>query len=304
MSNSTQKLKNGLNKTKQNLFFRIKEALGFNKVVSDELLNKLEEILISADVGVEVTSRIIIQLKEKTKKENIANQNDIVEILKNQMISVFDIAYPKDNPITKSPRMIMVVGVNGTGKTTTIAKLASKYKKENKKVLLAACDTFRAAAIDQLAIWAERIGVDMIKSVPGADPASVAFDAVNAAVSRKMDILIADTAGRLHTKSNLMEELAKIKRVMNKASAGSPDEVLIVLDATVGQNALSQVKLFDEAVGLTGIVLAKLDGTAKGGIAIAIADKFKIPIKYVGIGEKIDDLEEFNPEDFVEAIFQ
>lgn len=304
MSYPSERLKGGLNNTRQNLLFRIKEVLGFHKVVSDELVNSLEEVLIEGDVGVEFASKVICQLKERVKRERIVDQNDVIGILKNQMILAFDATSGKNSPIIKSPWIIMVVGVNGTGKTTTIAKLASRYKKQNKKVLLAACDTFRAAAIDQLAIWADRVGVGIVKSTPGTDPAAVAFDAVNAAVSRNMDVLIADTAGRLHTKSNLMEELAKMKRVMNKALSGSPDEVLLVLDATVGQNALSQVKLFNQAVELTGIVLAKLDGTAKGGIAAAIADRFKIPIKYVGIGERIEDLEEFDAKDFVEAIFQ
>jgi fused signal recognition particle receptor len=296
-------LRIGLEKTKQNFFVKIKETLGLYKGVSAELLDKLGEILIKADVGPEVTSQVINQLEKKSKQDNIASGDDIIEILKKQITAVFDAIPHIDESKAKSPRIIMVVGVNGTGKTTTIAKLAQKYKKENKKVLLAACDTFRAAAIEQLAIWANRVGVDMIKAVAGADPAAVAFDAITATLARKADVLIVDTAGRLHTKSNLMEELKKIKKVMSKVLSTSPQEILLVLDATVGQNALSQVKLFDEAVGLTGIILAKLDGTAKGGIVIAIADKFKIPIRYIGIGEKMEDLEEFHPRDFVEAIF-
>ena len=303
MSHSSEKLRIGLSKTKQNFLVKIKEVLGLYKGISNELLDKLEEVLIKADVGIEVTSQVINQLEKKAKEEKITNQDVIIEILKNQIASVFDvISYTKKSTVS-FPWIIMMVGVNGTGKTTTIAKLAKKYKEENKRVLLAACDTFRAAAIDQLAIWADRVGVDMIGVVPGGDPAAVVFDAINAALSRKIDIVIVDTAGRLHTKSNLMEELKKIKRVMNKALPGSSQEILLVLDATIGQNALSQVKLFDEAIGLSGIVLAKLDGTAKGGIIIAIADKFKIPVKYVGIGERMEDLEEFNPKDFVEAMF-
>jgi fused signal recognition particle receptor len=197
----------------------------------------------------------------------------------------------------------MIVGVNGTGKTTSIAKLAKKYSDMGKKVLVVACDTFRAAALEQLSIWAQRAGVEIIKSQPDQDPASVAFDAVKAAFSRDIDVVIVDTAGRLHTKYNLMEELKKIKRVMGKSLEGAPQEVFLVLDATTGQNGISQAKMFDQAVGLSGIILAKLDGTAKGGIVIAIANELKIPVRYIGIGEKIDDLEEFDPKSFVEALF-
>ena len=303
MSYSLEHLRTGLGKTRQNLFVKLKEALGLYKGISNEFLGKIEEILIKADVGTDVTSRMIEQLEKIAREKRISSQDDVIEVLKNQITTVFETTASKDKSKTDSPWVIMVVGVNGTGKTTTIAKLAKKYKDEGKKVLLAACDTFRAAAIDQLAIWAHRVGVEMIGSVPGGDPAAAAFDAITAAVARKVDVVIADTAGRLHTKSNLMEELKKVKRVMNKASSGSPQEILLVLDATVGQNALSQVRLFDQAVGLSGIVLAKLDGTAKGGIVIAIADKFKIPIRYVGIGEKLGDLEEFDPKDFVKAVF-
>jgi len=303
MQNSHKNLKTGLERTKKSLFLKIKEVLGLHKGISDEVLEKIGEILIKADVGPEVTSQITSQLERKAKQENIRSEEDVIDTLKKQMIAVFDTISYREESKVKSPWIIMMVGVNGTGKTTTIAKLAQRYKKEHKKVLLAGCDTFRAAAIEQLAIWADRVGVDMVKAVPGGDPAAVAFDATTATLARKADVLIVDTAGRLHTKSSLMEELKKIKKVMGKVLPGSPQEILLVLDATVGQNALSQVKLFDEAVGLSGIVLAKLDGTAKGGIVIAIADKFKIPIKYVGIGEKMEDLEEFKPQDFVEAIF-
>jgi fused signal recognition particle receptor len=202
-----------------------------------------------------------------------------------------------------NPLIILIVGVNGTGKTTSIAKLAKLYSDQGKKVMVAACDTFRAAALEQLSIWAQRAGVDIVKSQPNQDPASVAFDAVKSALAKKIDVVIVDTAGRLHTKYNLMEELKKIKRVMGKSLEGAPQDVFLVLDATTGQNGISQAKMFDEAVGLTGIILAKLDGTAKGGIVIAIANELKIPVRYVGLGEKIDDLEEFDPKDFVEALF-
>ncbi len=302
MSNSPHSLRAGLGRTRQSLYLKIREALGLYKGIPGELLHRLEEILLGADVGADVTSRMIGQLEKIAREEKTSSQDDVIQVLKNQITSVFGDVPQKEKCEGGSPWVIMMVGVNGTGKTTTIAKLARKYKDQGRKVLLAACDTFRAAAIDQLAIWADRVGVEMIGSVPGGDPAAVAFDAVNAAIARKVDVVIADTAGRLHTKSSLMEELKKVKRVMSKVLDGSPQEILLVLDATVGQNALSQVKLFDQAVGLSGIVLAKLDGTAKGGIVIAIAEEFKIPIKYVGIGERVEDLEEFSPGEFVEAL--
>lgn len=273
-----------------------------HKRIDQELLDELEEILIKADVGPGTTERIIDGIKSEAKAKKIEESDKVMELLKEQIIAVLGNEKLSEGTLS-SPHVIMMVGVNGTGKTTSIAKLARKYSDEGKKVLVAACDTFRAAALEQLSIWAQRVGVEIIKSMPNQDPASVAFDAIKSASSRKFDVVIADTAGRLHTKINLMEELKKIKRVMGKAKEGAPHEVLLVIDATTGQNGLSQVQLFDEAVGITGIFLTKLDGTAKGGIIIAIGNQFKVPVKYVGLGEKPDDFQSFDPIQFTEALF-
>ncbi|MCJ7497636.1 MAG: signal recognition particle-docking protein FtsY, partial [candidate division Zixibacteria bacterium] len=237
--------------------------------------------------------------------EKIEDPQKITEIIKEEILITLEESSISTDTLTpdNKPLIIMIVGVNGTGKTTSVAKLAKKYSDLGKKVLVVACDTFRAGALEQLSIWAQRAGVEIIKSQPNQDPASVAFDAVKSALSRDTDVVIVDTAGRLHTKYNLMEELKKIKRVMGKSLEGAPQEVFLVLDATTGQNGISQAKMFDQAVGLSGIILAKLDETAKGGIVIAIANELKIPVRYIGIGEKIDDLEEFDPKSFVEALF-
>jgi fused signal recognition particle receptor len=302
---SIEKLKQGLSKTKKSLLGKITEVVGLSKKIDQELLDKLEEILLKGDVGVQATEKIIQDLKNRVKEEKIEEPQKIVDIIKGEILSILQNSQTstKTSRTEFNPLIIMIVGVNGTGKTTSIAKLAKRYSDQGNKVMVAACDTFRAAALEQLSIWAQRAGVDIVKSQPNQDPASVAFDAVKSALARKTDVVIVDTAGRLHTKSNLMEELKKIKRVMSKNLEGAPQEVFLVLDATTGQNAISQAKMFDEAVGLTGIVLAKLDGTAKGGIVIAIANELKIPVRFVGLGEKIDDLEEFDPKDFVEALF-
>jgi fused signal recognition particle receptor len=302
---SIEKLKQGLSKTKKSLLGKITEAVGLSKKIDQELLDQLEEILLKGDVGVRATEKIIQNLKNRVKEEKIDDPKKIIEIIKEEILITlegFSISTNTLIPDTK-PLIIMIVGVNGTGKTTSIAKLAKRYSDLGKKVMVAACDTFRAAALEQLSIWAQRAGVEIIKSQPNQDPASVAFDAVKSALSRDIDVVIVDTAGRLHTKYNLMEELKKIKRVMGKSLEGVPQEVFLVLDATTGQNGISQAKMFDQAVGLSGIILAKLDGTAKGGIVIAIANELKIPVRYIGIGEKIDDLEEFDPKSFVEALF-
>lgn len=302
---SIEKLKQGLSKTKKSLLGKITEAIGLSRKIDQELLDQLEEILLKGDVGVKASEKIIQDLKNRVKEEKIEDPQKIIEIIKDEILITLEessILTNTLNPDTK-PLIIMIVGVNGTGKTTSIAKLAKKYSDLGEKVLVAACDTFRAAALEQLSIWAQRAGVEIIKSQPNQDPASVAFDAVKAALSRDIDVVIVDTAGRLHTKYNLMEELKKIKRVMGKSLEGAPQEVFLVLDATTGQNGISQAKMFDQAVGLSGIILAKLDGTAKGGIVIAIANELKIPVRYIGIGEKIDDLEEFDPKSFVEALF-
>jgi len=302
---SIEKLKQGLSKTKKSLLGKITEAVGLSKKIDQELLDQLEEILLKGDVGVKATEKIIQDLKNRVKEEKIEDPQKIIELIKEEILVILEdsiISTNTSSPDAK-PLIFMIVGVNGTGKTTSIAKLAKKYSDMGKKVLVVACDTFRAAALEQLSIWAQRAGVEIIKSQPDQDPASVAFDAVKAAFSRDIDVVIVDTAGRLHTKYNLMEELKKIKRVMGKSLEGAPQEVFLVLDATTGQNGISQAKMFDQAVGLSGIILAKLDGTAKGGIVIAIANELKIPVRYIGIGEKIDDLEEFDPKSFVEALF-
>jgi len=299
---SLEKLKLGLSKTKESLFGKISKAVGLHKKIDQELLDELEEILIKADVGPNTTEKIIDGIKKEAKEKKIEGSDRIAELLKDQIISILGNKRISDDTLS-SPYVIMMVGVNGTGKTTSIAKLAKKYSDEGKKVLVAACDTFRAAALEQLSIWASRVGVEIIRSMPNQDPASVAFDAIKSACARGFDVVIADTAGRLHTKINLMEELKKIKRVMGKAQQGSPHEVLLVIDATTGQNGISQVQLFDEAVGITGIFLTKLDGTAKGGIIISIASELKVPVKYVGLGEKPDDFQPFDPVQFTEALF-
>jgi len=299
---SLEKLKLGLSKTKGNLLGKITQAVGLHKKIDQELLDELEEILIKADVGPSTTGRIVEGLKNEAKKKKIEDSERVAELLKDQVASILTAGEASSN-LLSSPHVIMMVGVNGTGKTTSIAKLAQEFKDQGKKVLVAACDTFRAAATEQLSIWAERVGVEMVRSMPNQDPASVAFDAIKSANAKGLDVVIADTAGRLHTKTNLMEELKKIKRVMGKALFGAPHEVLLVIDATTGQNGLSQVRMFNDAVGVTGIFLTKLDGTAKGGIMIAIADEFKVPVKYIGLGEKPDDFLRFDPVWFAEALF-
>ena len=303
---SLGKLRSGLIKTRESLVKKIGGLVGLHKKLDKELLDELEEILLKADVGLSGTTNIIQGLENLSQKEKDTDPEMVISLLKQQIKSILKDTSAPDHPkeLSASPWVIMVVGVNGTGKTTSIGKLARMYLEQEKKVLLAACDTFRAAAVDQLDIWAKRVGAEMVKSQSYQDPASVAFDALKSAQARKMDIVIADTAGRLHTKYNLMEELKKIKRVMDKSLPGAPHEVLLVIDATTGQNAISQAKIFKEAVGVTGIILAKLDGTAKGGIVIAIASDLKIPVKYVGLGEKSEDLEPFDSETFVEALFQ
>ena len=302
------KLKSGLGKTRKNLVGRLRQTLALRPQIDEELFDEIEEVLISSDIGVETALSVLENVRERVKKERIAATDRVQELLRQELKGLLEKHSPGSSdgrffsPAVK-PFVIMVVGVNGTGKTTTIGKLAAQFTRLGKKVLIAAADTFRAAASEQLQVWAERSGSQLVQQKPGADPGAVAFDAASAALARGADVLIVDTAGRLHTKVNLMEELKKVRRVLEKKIPGAPHETLLVLDATVGQNALRQVEEFRRAVGVTGIVLTKLDGTAKGGVVLAVANSFEIPVRFVGIGEKIDDLEPFDPDVFVDALF-
>lgn len=296
-------LKEGLTKTRQSLVGKVEDILSLHKKIDEELFEELEEVLLQADVGVNTSLRLIEQMRAEVKTRKISDSAQLRDILKEQLHEILSVANVSIGLPAQGLGVIMVVGVNGVGKTTTIGKLAYRFRQEGKKVLLAAGDTFRAAAIDQLEIWGQRVGVEVIKHREGADPAAVVFDALQAARARKADLLIVDTAGRLHTKVNLMEELKKVRRVIEREYPGAPHEVLLVLDATTGQNAVSQARLFTQATGVTGIVLTKLDGTAKGGIVVAIASELQIPVKFIGIGEKLDDLKEFSASEFVEALF-
>ena len=295
--------KDRLGKTRDKIASSLSSILKMGRNIDDALLDELEETLISDDIGVETTLKLVSELRDAYKSRQIATTDDIIPFLKEHIKGYWPDRDRQLNEAATGPTVILVAGVNGTGKTTSIAKLAYILTKNNKKVMLAACDTFRAAAVEQLSIWAERIGVQIVKHQTGSDPAAVAFDACEAAVARNVDILILDTAGRLHTKKDLMMQLTKIRDVVARKIPGAPNEVLLVLDATTGQNAISQAKLFTEAIDVTGIVLAKLDGTARGGIVIAIKDQLDIPVKFVGLGEKTEDIAEFDPDTFVEALF-
>lgn len=298
-----ERLKEGLAKTRKGFMSRLNNLVVMNKNIDDEFFESLEEILLQSDVGVATTMDLVERIKQKVKEKKIQEVEEIKDILKNEITEILG---TRTDPIRIQPQgttVIMVVGVNGVGKTTTIGKLAHNFRQEGKKVMLAAGDTFRAAATEQLEIWAERTGAGIIKHQEGADPAAVSFDAIQAARSRHMDVLLIDTAGRLHSRKNLMDELNKIYRVIQKEMPGAPHEVLLVIDATTGQNALAQAQLFQEAAGVTGIALTKLDGTAKGGIVIAVSDQLKIPVKFIGLGEGVEDLKVFQPREFVEALF-
>lgn len=297
------KLKNGLTKTRESIAKQVNNVFSVFVKVDDELFENLEEALIMADIGVETSTYIIEKLRDNVKHKHITDGNLVKEELKSIISEILSTLDTTVNTST-TPSVILVIGVNGVGKTTSIGKIASHYKSMGKKVLLAAADTFRAAAIDQLDIWAQRSGCDIIKHQENSDPAAVVFDACTAAKARGADILICDTAGRLHNKKNLMAELAKINRVIERELPDSARETLLVLDATTGQNAVSQAKLFSEAADITGIILTKLDGTAKGGIVISIAKEQNVPVKFVGVGEGIDDLQEFSSDDFAKAIFE
>ncbi|HPY76509.1 MAG TPA: signal recognition particle-docking protein FtsY [Anaerohalosphaeraceae bacterium] len=300
---TVQYLREHLGKTRSKIASSLSAVLTLGRDIDDRLLDQLEETLISDDIGVETTGRLIEDLRGAYKSKKIAKTDDVIPFLKEQMKKYWPPENRRLNYASSGPTVILVAGVNGSGKTTSIAKLAYILSRNNKKVIVAACDTFRAAAVEQLSIWAERIGVQIVKHKQGADPAAVAYDAVSAALARGADFLILDTAGRLHTQKHLMEELAKIRNVAGKQIPGSPHEVILVIDATTGQNAIQQAKIFTQVIDVTGIFLAKLDGTARGGIVIAIKDMLDIPVKFVGLGETPEDISEFDPETFVEALF-
>lgn len=296
------KLKAGLTKTRQGFVEKIEELVTGRKKIDEEFYEELEEILIEADIGAETALQLVEDVRALVKERKIEDSSQLQVILKEKIRDILGEGSPTLNLPADKLAIIMVVGVNGVGKTTSIGKIANNLKKSGKKVLLAAGDTFRAAAIDQLEVWANRVGVEIIKHHEGADPAAVAFDAVQAAKARNADVLIIDTAGRLHTKSNLMAELNKVVRVVQREIPDAPHEVLLVLDATTGQNAISQAKLFSEAAHVSGIVLTKLDGTAKGGVILGIKSELDIPVKYVGVGEQMDDLKNFDAKEFAEAL--
>ena len=295
------KLKQGLSKTKSSFNEKLNNVFSNFRKVDEELLEELEEALIMSDVGVETSTKIINNLRERVKKEKIENEEDVKKALKDEIKKILDEVDNSLNLDTK-PSVILVVGVNGVGKTTSIGKIANRLKKDGKKVVIAAADTFRAAAVEQLEIWANRAGCDIVKREEGADPASVVFDAIRITKEKNADVLICDTAGRLHNKKNLMDELIKIKKVIDKELPEASKEILMVLDATTGQNAIMQVKAFKETVDINGLVLTKLDGTAKGGVVIGIVEENKMPVKFIGIGEQIDDMEKFSSTDFVDAL--
>ena len=296
-------LKEHLGKTRKRISSGLSSILTLGRNIDDDLLERLEETLISDDIGVETTSQLIDDLREAYKKGRVKKTDDILPFLKDHMKGYWPEQDRQLHKAADGPTVILVAGINGSGKTTSIAKLAYTLNKAGNSVIVAACDTFRAAAVEQLTIWAERIGVQIVKHKSGADPAAVAYDACAAAVARKADYLIMDTAGRLHTQKHLMEELSKIRNVITKQIPDAPHEVILVVDGTTGQNAIMQAKMFTQAINVTGIFLAKLDGTARGGIVIAIKDMLDIPVKFVGLGETPEDIAEFNPDEFVEALF-
>ena len=302
------KLDKGLEKTKENVFGKLSRAVAGKSKVDEDALDDIEEALITSDIGVETTLKIIERLEERVAKDKYLDAKELNTFLKEEMSLLLEESNNSDEveftvPQTDGPYVIMVVGVNGVGKTTTIGKLAHQFKQAGKKVVLGAADTFRAAAVDQLVIWSERVGVDIVKQEMGSDPASVAFDTVQSAKNKAADVVIIDTAGRLHNKVNLMNELTKIRNVMSKVIPDAPHDVMLVLDASTGQNAIEQAKQFTLATKVDSLTLSKLDGTAKGGVVIGISDQFKIPIRYIGVGEGIEDLQVFNKKEFVDSLF-
>lgn len=303
-----ESLDEGLQKTKEGFFSKITKAIAGKSTVDDEVLDNLEEALVSADVGIDTTVQVIERIEKRVARDKYVSTNELNKILQEEIEGMLVDAVDDDYknfqiPADKKPYIILVVGVNGVGKTTTIGKLAHNYKKAGKNVILGAADTFRAAAVDQLTIWSERVGVPIVKQAMGSDPSAVAFDAAQSGVAKKADVVIIDTAGRLHNKAHLMDELSKIKRAVSKVIAGAPHEVILVLDGSTGQNALEQAKHFTAATDVTAMIITKLDGTAKGGVVLAIANQFKIPVKYIGVGEKIDDLIIFDKHEFVDTLF-
>jgi len=305
MWNFFEKLKEGLSKTHQGFVEKMDRLFLGKKTIDQDVLDELEGLLFEADLGVKTSGQLIEGVRQGLKRGDLQEPQKVKDFIKQEILRILESG---EKPLSidfsqTKPFVMMVVGVNGGGKTTTIGKIAHQYSSGGKKVLVGAADTFRAAAVEQLEIWANRVGADLIKQSKGSDPSAVAFDSIHAAKAREMDLVFIDTAGRLHTKVNLMEELKKIKRIISRECPGAPHEILLVLDATTGQNAISQAKLFNEAIGVTGIALTKLDGTAKGGIIIGITEELKIPIRYVGVGEGVDDLKDFRAAEFVQALF-
>ena len=308
-SEKKESLDKGLQKTKESFFGKLGKAIAGKSTVDDEVLDNLEEILVSSDVGVETTLKIIERIQERVARDKYLGTSELNRILREEVAALLSENNASDVqnfdiPSDKKPYVIMVVGVNGVGKTTTIGKLSAQFKKNGKSVLLGAADTFRAAAVDQLKLWGQRVGIPVVAHGMNTDPSAVAFDAVKEGVEKGADVIIIDTAGRLHTKVNLMAELSKIKRVMQKVIPDAPHEVLLVLDGSTGQNAMVQAREFTKATDVTALAITKLDGTAKGGVVIGISDEFKIPVKYIGVGEKVDDLQTFNKEEFVDSLFK
>ncbi|HEY9488477.1 MAG TPA: signal recognition particle-docking protein FtsY [Chryseosolibacter sp.] len=305
-----ESLDKGLEKTKDNFFSKLGKAVVGKSTVDDEVLDSLEEILVTSDVGVETTLKIIERIQQRVARDKYMNTAELNRILKEEVVALLSphnttsIGGDFETPADKKPYVIMVVGVNGVGKTTTIGKLSAQFKKNGKNVILGAADTFRAAAVDQLKLWGQRVGVPVVAKGMNTDPSAVAFDAVQEGVKQNADVVIIDTAGRLHTKVNLMNELTKIKRVMQKVIADAPHEVLLVLDGSTGQNATIQAREFTKATDVTALAITKLDGTAKGGVVIGISDEFRIPVKYIGVGEKVDDLQVFDQVEFVDSLFK
>jgi fused signal recognition particle receptor len=299
-----ERLKSGVEKTRAGLVTRLEDALAGRKEIDADLLDELEYTLVSADIGIKTTTEILERIRQQVDRKMVGDASELRGLISQHLLEVLQSTERPLAHVDQPPAVVMVVGVNGAGKTTSIGKLASRYKAEGRSVLLCAADTFRAAAIEQLEIWGERTSTEVIRQKPGADPSAVLFDALHAARARNVDYVIVDTAGRLQTKTNLMAELEKMRRTASRVIPGAPHEVLLVLDATTGQNGLEQARRFTETSGVTGIVLAKLDGTAKGGVVIAIARELNLPIRYVGIGEKIDDLVPFDPEKFIASLFE